>query len=252
MFKKNYNDENQVLKNNDEKNNYNSISENQPILSTTNNNNNNNNNNFNDENQENQNNSINNKIINLLKKILLKFNDFTKIIFSNFFGYFSKFSIQPSYKFFLIFIILGAFFLLSCAMTLPIFLLSPAKFLFLFTLGDGFILFSFLFYYGSKEFINLFNNDNNRLIISMLIFSTIIGFIISCNGHYFISLCFAIIQIILSIMFVLTIIPYGHYGINAINNILFFPFKKIANVINNHFNETNKNNNNFKDNNNNV
>ena len=127
-------------------------------------------------------------------------------------------------------------------MTLPIFLLSPAKFLFLFTLGDGFILFSFLFYYGSKEFINLFNNDNNRLIISMLIFSTIIGFIISCNGHYFISLCFAIYQMIFSIMFVLTIVPYGQYGINAMNNVLISPFKKIANVIKNHFEEIKNNN----------
>ena len=243
MFIKNFDDENKVLKNNDEKNNYNSISENQLILSTNNENNNNENNNENNNNNnENQNNSKNNK--NLISNFLSKFNDFTKIIFSNFFSYFSKYSIQPSYKFFLIFLILGAFFLLSCSMTLPIFLLSPSKFLFLFTLGDAFILFSFLFYYGSKEFINLFiNNDNSRLIIVMLMCSTLIGFIISCYGHYFISLCFAIYQMIFSIMFVLTIVPYGQYGINAMNNVLFSPFKKIANVIKNHF-EENKNNNN--------
>ena len=242
MFIKNFDEENKVLKNNDEKNNYNSISENQLILSTTKNNNENNNKN-NENNNENQNNSKNNKILNFLINFLLKFNDFTKIIFSNFFSYFSKYSIEPSYKFFLIFIILGAIFLLSCAMTLPIFLLSPSKFLFLFTLGDLFILFSFLFYYGSKEFINLFiNNENSRLIIVMLMCSTLIGFIISCYGHYFISLCFAIIQMILSIFFVLTIVPYGQYGINAMNNVLISPFKKIANVIKNHFEEIKNNN----------
>ena len=242
MFIKNFDEENKVLKNNDEKNNYNSISENQLILSTTKNNNENNNKN-NENNNENQNNSKNNKIVNFLINFLLKFNDFTKIIFSNFFSYFTKYSIEPSYKFFLIFIILGAIFLLSCAMTLPIFLLSPSKFLFLFTLGDLFILFSFLFYYGSKEFINLFiNNDNSRLIIVMLMCSTLIGFIISCYGHYFISLCFAIIQMILSIFFVLTIVPYGQYGINAMNNVLISPFKKIANVIKNHFEEIKNNN----------
>ena len=64
MFIKNFDEENKVLKNNDEKNNYNSISENQLILSTTKNNNENNNKNNNENNNENNNNENNNNVIN--------------------------------------------------------------------------------------------------------------------------------------------------------------------------------------------
>jgi hypothetical protein len=245
MFKNKNDEENQVLKNNEEKNNYNSIIENKPILSTANNENNN---------QENENNlnSNNKNITNLFIYYLSKFNDFTKIIFKNLFEYLSKIpiTIQPSYKLFLIFIILGVIFLFSCAMTLPIFLITPSKFLFLFTLGDGFILFSFLFYYGSSGFKNILMNENSRLIIISLICSTIVGLFISLRGHYFISLCFVIVQIIGSIMFVLTIIPYGQYGINAMNSVLFSPIKNFAERIKNHFNEINNNNDNNNKNNN--
>ena len=76
MFIKNFDEENKVLKNNDEKNNYNSISENQLILSTTkdnNENNNKNNNENNENNNENQNNSKNNKILNFFLRELKHF-----------------------------------------------------------------------------------------------------------------------------------------------------------------------------------
>lgn len=110
---------------------------------------------------------------------------------------------------------------------IPFIITSPRKFSFCFAVGSIFVLISFLFLVGTRQFVTkLF--ENKRLLISiMFILSIFIGIGFSIGNHYFISLLCSGIQFFSLIMFILTFIPGGRVGIDCIKRTLASPFTKI-------------------------
>ena len=122
---------------------------------------------------------------------------------------------------------IGCFLICLSLLMLPLIITSPAKFSMCFGLGSVLVLISFLFYHGTKNYImKLF--DKKRFIITILfICSIFLGLIFSIGKHYFISLLCSLFQLISLILFVLTFIPGGKYGIRCIKNRLSSPFMNI-------------------------
>ena len=122
---------------------------------------------------------------------------------------------------------IGSFLICLSLFMLPLIITSPAKFSMCFGLGSVLILVSFLFYHGTKNYImKLF--DKKRFVITLLfICSIILGFFFSIGKHYFISLLCSLFQLISLILFVLTFIPGGKYGINCIKRKMGFPFIRV-------------------------
>ena len=92
-----------------------------------------------------------------------------------------KIQIQSSYKYFLIFLGLGILFFFFAFLCLPFIIFNPGKFLRLLTFGNIFIMLSFLFYYGSKDFF-AFLIDENR---TGVVFASSIRSFIKCIFQFF-------------------------------------------------------------------
>ena len=122
---------------------------------------------------------------------------------------------------------IGCFLICLSIFLLPLIITSPSKFSMCFALGSILILVSFLFYHGTKNYImKLF--DKKRFVITILfICSIFLGFFFSIGKHYFISLLCSLFQLISLILFVLTFIPGGKYGINCIKRRMSSPFIKV-------------------------
>ena len=122
---------------------------------------------------------------------------------------------------------IGCFLICLSLLMLPLIITSPAKFSMCFGLGSVLVLISFLFYHGTKNYImKLF--DKKRFIITILfICSIFLGLIFSIGKHYFISLLCSLFQLISLILFILTFIPGGKYGIKCIKNRMSSPFINI-------------------------
>ena len=122
---------------------------------------------------------------------------------------------------------IGCFLICLSLLMLPLIITSPAKFSMCFGLGSVLVLISFLFYHGTKNYImKLF--EKKRFVITILfICSIFLGLIFSIGKHYFISLLCSLFQLISLILFILTFIPGGKYGIRCIKNRLSSPFMNI-------------------------
>ena len=122
---------------------------------------------------------------------------------------------------------IGCFLICLSLLMLPLIITSPAKFSMCFGLGSVLVLISFLFYHGTKNYVmKLF--EKKRFVITILfICSIFLGLIFSIGKHYFISLLCSLFQLISLILFVLTFIPGGKYGIRCIKNRLSSPFMNI-------------------------
>ncbi|MCQ2821601.1 MAG: Got1/Sft2-like family vesicle transport protein [archaeon] len=127
--------------------------------------------------------------------------------------YVDKLNIEPSFKFFSIFLIIGIGFLFVTVLSLPFLLLSPARFILSLSVGNLLVLVSFLFYYGSKEYFQIiFNESRIWLSISFLV-SILCGVLTAFYKIYLLSLIFSVFEIIAFIMFLLSFIPGGRGGI---------------------------------------
>ena len=135
-----------------------------------------------------------------------------------------KIQIQSSYKFFLIFLGLGLLFFFFAFLCLPFIIFNPGKFLRLLTLGNIFIMLSFLYYYGSKDFFSFLIDEKRTGVVFAHLLSMCFSFFISIFvGGYFIQLLLDFILGITTIMFILTLLPGGSGGISTIKNMIFGP-----------------------------
>ena len=139
----------------------------------------------------------------------------------------AKVEVEKNITVFLSLLGIGSFLICLSLFMLPLIITSPSKFSMCFGLGSVLILISFLFYHGTKNYImKLF--DKKRFVITILfICSIFLGFFFSIGKHYFISLLCSLFQLISLILFVLTFIPGGKYGINCIKRRMSSPFIKV-------------------------
>ena len=135
-----------------------------------------------------------------------------------------KIQIQSSYKYFLLFLAIGFLFIFFSILCLPFIIFNPGKFLRLLTFGNIFIMISFLFYYGSKDFFAFLIDENRTGVVFAHLSSMCFSFFISIFiGGYILQFILDFILGITTIMFVLTLIPGGKGGISAIKNMLLGP-----------------------------
>ena len=139
----------------------------------------------------------------------------------------SKVEVEKNITAFISLLGIGCFLICLSLLMLPLIITSPAKFSMCFGLGSVLVLISFLFYHGTKNYImKLF--DKKRFIITILfICSIFLGLIFSIGKHYFMSLLCSLFQLISLILFILTFIPGGKYGIKCIKNRMSSPFINI-------------------------
>ena len=138
-----------------------------------------------------------------------------------------KLEVERSIGIFSVLICIGIGLIILSFFLLPIVLVSPKKFSFCFAVGAIFVLISFLFLVGTKNYVNKIM-DNKRIFISIsFILSIFIGIGFSLGNHYFISLICSGVQLISMVMFVLTFIPGGRAGIDCIKKALSSPFTKL-------------------------
>lgn len=134
--------------------------------------------------------------------------------------YISKINLQPNYKIFLILLGIGCIFMVLSIMTLPFFVLFPTRFVMSFSLGNIFILTSFTFYFGGKEYVIMLISDQRKWITIGFLISLFVGLLFAWRKYFFMSLLFALLQLVAVCMFCLTFIPGGWNGINCMVQVI--------------------------------
>ena len=138
------------------------------------------------------------------------------------------FEVEKSYTNFFILLFIGLGLIGFSFFFLPMAILAPKKFVSLFSLGCIVTITSFIFYYGTYDFLLMLFKKDRRLITIGFLLSVGIGVYFSFNPtYYIISLICTGIQMIVMIMFILSFIPGGKSGINLIISIITSPFKKL-------------------------
>ena len=138
------------------------------------------------------------------------------------------FEVEKSYTNFFILLFIGLGLIGFSFFFLPMAILAPKKFVSLFSLGCIVTITSFIFYYGTYDFLLMLFKKDRRLITIGFLLSIGIGVYFSFNPtYYIISLICTGIQMIVMIMFILSFIPGGKSGINLIISIITSPFKKL-------------------------
>lgn len=135
--------------------------------------------------------------------------------------------VKKNYTVFFSLLGLGSFLLCMSVFMLPFILTSPSKFSMCFAFGSILVLISFLFFHGTKAYVEkLF--QKNRFWISLLFISSILlGIIFSIAGKYFFSLLCSLFQLFSLVMFILTFVPGGRKGIESIKKKLSSPFVRV-------------------------
>ena len=136
-------------------------------------------------------------------------------------GLTERLQISPNMKFFLLCLLICGFNFFFCLMSLPFIFLSPSKILSYLSFGNILLILSLLFYYGSNRFFG-FLRDGKRFKITLIhILFIVCGLFFPMFQGYIFSFILDIALIITTVMFLLTIIPGGQRGINAILGSLF-------------------------------
>ena len=105
--------------------------------------------------------------------------------------------------------------------------MSPANLLSKLSFGNILLTLSFLFYYGSNRFFG-FLRDGRRFKITFIhLILIILGLCLPMFRGYFLSFLLDLALIVTTIMFLLTIIPGGQSGINAIQGSLYSLFFEV-------------------------
>ena len=119
------------------------------------------------------------------------------------------------------------FFLLL--MSFPMIFISPSKILGYLSFGNILLIMSLLFYYGSNRFFG-FLRDNKRFKITLIhILLIICGLFFPMFQGYIFSFLLDLALIFTTAMFILTIIPGGQNGVNAMQASLFSLMPKLFN-----------------------
>ena len=143
----------------------------------------------------------------------------------------SKIQVENSYLKFGIVFITGMVIVIISLFFLPLILISPKKFALLFALGTFVSLSSFIFYYGTVQFLELlFNKDRIWFTVvyltgffGCLFFPTFFG------KNYFIILVFSGLEMISTLFFILTFLPGGYSSIRMFTNLFISQFKRLFN-----------------------
>ena len=141
----------------------------------------------------------------------------------------SNIQVETSYLKFGIIFITGMIIIMISLFFLPLILISPKKFALLFALGTFVSLLSFIFYYGTSQFLELlFNKDRIWFTIvyltgffGCLFFPTFFG------KNYLIILVFSGLEMISTLFFILTFLPGGYSSIRMFTNLFISQFKKL-------------------------
>ena len=153
-----------------------------------------------------------NSIINSLKLQIQTYSNKFKTFIT---PYIDKITLQPNYKIFLLLLGVGCIFMVLSILTLPFFVLFPTRFVMSFSLGNIFILTSFTFYFGGKEYVTMLISDKRKWITVGFLISLFVGLLFAWRQYFFMSLLFALLQLVTVCMFCLTFIPGGWNGINC-------------------------------------
>ena len=143
-----------------------------------------------------------------------------------------KIQVQRSYKYFIIFLLLGLLLFFFALLCIPFAIFNPGKLLRLLSFGNIFIMLCFLFYYGSKDFF-AFLIDQKR---TSIMFSHLLGLFFSLFvsifiGGYFLQFLLDVILSITTVMFILTLVPGGQEGIAGIKRMLISPLLLLFNAL---------------------
>ena len=139
-------------------------------------------------------------------------------------GLTDRLQIQSNMKLFFVCLIISGFNFFSCLISLPFIFLSPSKLLSKLSFFNILLIVCFLFYYGSNRFFG-FLRDSKRFRITLIhLILIILGFCLPMFRGYFLSFLLDLALIITTVMFLLTIIPGGQRGINAIQGSLYSMF----------------------------
>ena len=142
-------------------------------------------------------------------------------------GLTNRLQIQSNMKLFLVCLVICGFNFFSCLISLPFIFLSPSRLLSNLSFFNILLILSFLFYYGSSRFFG-FLRDSKRFRIALVhLILIFLGLCLPMFRGYFLSFLLDLALIITTIMFILTIIPGGQSGINAIQGSLYSLFFEI-------------------------
>ena len=139
----------------------------------------------------------------------------------------SKVEVEKNKTVFFSLLAIGSFLLCINLLMIPLIITSPSKFSMTLAFGSSFVLISFLFYYGTKNYVmKLF--DKKRFLLSLLfICSIILAIVFWFLDNYFLSLLSCLFQSLCFILFGLSFIPGGQSGISYIKKKISSPFVKI-------------------------
>lgn len=136
--------------------------------------------------------------------------------------------VEPSYSLFFIVLATGMLFIFISFIFLPFIALSPQKFVSFFSIGSLISLSSFIFIYGTLDFIKrLFDSIRIHYTLMYLV-SILMGLYFSYwQCSYLLSLLSAGVQAVMLVIFILTFIPGGQGGISIIKSILYTPVQAL-------------------------
>lgn len=155
-------------------------------------------------------------------------------------GYFGKIKrnfmkaieVEKSYSVFFIILAVGIGLICLSMLFLPMAWLSPRKFVSFFSLGSFVTLISFIFIYGTSAYLEMLFSKTRAMFSILFILSIFLGVYFTFNEtYYLISLICAVIQLITLIVFTLSFIPGGRYGISIITSMLMSPVNSVWNRI---------------------
>ena len=132
-----------------------------------------------------------------------------------------RLQISSNMKLFLLCLIICGFNFFFFLVSLPFIFISPSRILSYLSFGNILLILSLLFYYGSNRFFG-FLRDGRRFRITLIhILFIICGVFLPMFQGYIFSFILDLALSITTVMFLLTIIPGGQRGINAIQASLF-------------------------------
>ena len=139
----------------------------------------------------------------------------------------AKVEVEKNRTVFFSLLCIGSFLLCITLLMIPLIITSPSKFSMSLAFGSCFLIISFLFYYGTKNYVmKLF--DKKRFLLTLLYISSIIlSFVFWFIDNYFLSLLSSLYQSLCFVLFGLSFIPGGQSGIGYIKKKISSPFVKI-------------------------
>lgn len=132
--------------------------------------------------------------------------------------------VEKSYKLFFMVLAVG---LAIIGFSTVFIILSPQKFVALFSLGSLVTLNSFIFLNGTFGHFEMLFSKNRLPFTIMYLISIVLGTYFSFSGSFILSMVCSAFQLVSLIVFVLSFIPGGRYGISMIFNLLSSPFRSI-------------------------